>query len=349
MNTEKLLQEVENITLYIGTYGKKRCTCSCIGCTQDRCGNSDNIFQGNINQIKTIIERLPSLRKAYILGNPDISVDTKFCNLAAKEFIKHNIKVMFSTSGYNGLEIVKKLVENIETKYIEYISYSIDTIDERKFKYLKGTENISIKEIDNAIKYCNEKNITVKIQPTLWNINKNDYKSIIKHYEELGIKWYTFHIGSFEALTDKKIELSHIQPQECKEIVEKIKKISKGEKLKVQIPRIFLTKEEHNKYKNTYKSYCQYGGKGLQIHLQDDGIKATFCPLLSKVNPTFMFDIEKEKPILLKNKNNNCVVGEKCIDDKLKNISTNNKGKEFIIGNSEFYNICRFYSFQRNY
>ena len=43
-------------------------------------------------------------------------------------------------------------------------------------------------------------NITIKIQPTLWEFNQEDYREIIEHYLKIGIKWFTFHAGSFEAL-----------------------------------------------------------------------------------------------------------------------------------------------------
>ena len=132
MDKTKLLENVEVLTLYTGTYGRKKCTCSCIGCTQESYGRKHEDFQGNLGQIKTIIEKLPNLQDAYILGNPDVSVDTEFCNQAAKEFIKHGRKVMFSTSGFDGLNVIKKLTDGIDAKDISYISYSIDTIDRRK-------------------------------------------------------------------------------------------------------------------------------------------------------------------------------------------------------------------------
>lgn len=107
MDKLQLLKKVKSLTLYTGTYGRRKCTCSCIGCTQESYGRKHKEYQGNLEQIQKIIEKLPNLEEAYILGNPDVSVDTEFCNLAAKEFIKHGKKVMFSTSGYNGVKVIK--------------------------------------------------------------------------------------------------------------------------------------------------------------------------------------------------------------------------------------------------
>lgn len=157
MDKIELLKNVKSLTLYTGTYGRKKCICSCIGCTQESYGRKHEDYQGNLEEIRKIIDILPNLEEAYILGNPDVSVDTKFCNLAAKEFIKYGKKVMFSTSGYNGIEVIKTLIEGIDSKNVQYISYSIDSLDNKKLQFLKGTRKINIEEIDKAICYCKEK------------------------------------------------------------------------------------------------------------------------------------------------------------------------------------------------
>jgi len=114
-------------------------------------------YQGSIEQVRTVIEKLPNLKNAYILGNPDISVDTGFCNVASKEFIKNGKKVMYSTSGYNGKEIIKKLTNGINPDNIEYVSYSVDTLDSNKLKFLKGNPRITLEEIEDAIRLLQRK------------------------------------------------------------------------------------------------------------------------------------------------------------------------------------------------
>lgn len=344
MEKSDLLKKVKVLTLYTGTYGRKKCTCSCMGCTQESYGKRHQDYQGTIEQIKVIIEKLPNLEDAYILGNPDVSVDTKFCNLAAKEFIKHNKKVMFSTSGYNGIEVVKKLIEGINPKNIKYISYSVDTINNQRLQFLKGTKNISIEKIDESIKYCINKNIKVKIQPTLWELNEEDYRDIINHYMKFGINWYTFHVGSFEALRDKKIVLNHIKPEKWREIVKKIDNIAIENNLKIKVPKIFLNEEEHKQYEVEKKVYCQNGGTDLQIWMQKDGLKATFCPILAEVCQEYIFDLETEETILIHNEKNKCAVCGKCLDEKLRRMSKNRDGREFLLKNEVLHNVCRYYS-----
>ena len=329
MDKINLLEGVQELTLYTGTFGRKKCTCSCIGCTQESYGRRHKDYQGNLEQIKIIIEKLPNLKNAYILGNPDVSVDTEFCNKAAKEFIKAGKKVMFSTSGYNGVEVAKLLTDGIEAKNINYISYSIDTIDNKRLQYLKGSNKINLSEINEAIKYCLNKGITVKIQPTIWEINQDDYKDIIDYYSDMGIEWFTFHAGSFEALQGRDIPLKHVNPRKWMEIVKEINRLAIRKNLKIKAPKIFLDDEEWKTYKNENKVYCQNGGKGLQIWMQEDGLKATFCPVLSEVMEDFTFDLEKEEPKLLNNEKNRCTVCSKCLDNKVKDMSVKKTEENF--------------------
>ena len=343
------MEKVEELTLYTGTYGRKRCTCSCIGCTQESFGRRHKDYQGTLEQIEVIIKKLPNLKSAYMLGNPDVSVDTEFCNKAAKKFIKAGKKVMFSTSGYNGVEVVKKLIDGIDSKDIDYISYSVDTIDNKKLQYLKGSNKINLDEINEAIKYCLKKGIIVKIQPTIWEINQEDYKEIIEYYSKMGIEWFTFHAGSFEALQGRDISLNHVQPRKWMEIVKEINRLAIRKNLKIKAPKIFLDDEEWKIYKEENKVYCQNGGTGLQIWMQEDGLKATFCPVLSEVMPEFTFDLEKEAPKILNTEKNNCMVCSKCIDNRVKNMSVKNEGKEFLLNNKMIHNVCRYYSKKRRY
>ncbi len=349
MDKINLLEKVEELTLYTGTFGRKRCTCSCIGCTQESYGRRHKDYQGTLEQIKVIIEKLPNLKNAYILGNPDVSVDTEFCNKAAKEFIKAGKKVMFSTSGFNGIEVIKKLTDGIKAEDINYISYSVDTMDNGKLQYLKGTKKINLSEINEAIKYCLSKGITVKIQPTIWEINQEDYKDIIDFYSKMGIEWFTFHAGSFEALQGRDIPLNHVSPRKWMEIVKEINRLAIRKNLKIKAPKIFLDDEEWKTYKEENKVYCQNGGKGLQIWMQEDGLKATFCPVLSEVMPEFTFDLEKEEPKILNNEKNNCTVCSRCLDDKVKEMSVKKDGREFLLNNQMVHNVCRYYSEKRRY
>ena len=343
MNSKILLNKVTDLTLYTGTNGRNYCSCKCPGCTQ-RNDEDDYAYQGNLEQINEIIEKLPNLENAYLLGNPDVSVDSEFCNLAAKEFIKYGKKVMFSTSGYKGLETIKKVIKGLDLSKIEYISFSVDTIDEEKLKKLKGSNKITLKQIDEAINYCKTKKIPVKIQPTLWKINQDDYKDLIEYfYKKHGLTWYTFHTGSFEAMENEKIEiLKHVEPEKCVEIRQNLIKLANKYNLKMNIPKVFITKEEHEVYDNS-NTYCRVGGRGLQIWLTRGALKCTFCPILTKVHKDFFFNINEED-IKLVNPKADCPVAKNCISKDLKQKSENEEGNIIIENNKKYFNRCRYCS-----
>ena len=67
MNKATGLEKVTDVTIYTGTFGKKGCTCNCIGCTQNGYITKKEKNQGNIEQIKIIIDKLPNLENAYII------------------------------------------------------------------------------------------------------------------------------------------------------------------------------------------------------------------------------------------------------------------------------------------
>lgn len=148
---------------------------------------------------------------------------------------------------------------------------------------------------------------------------------------------------------DKKIVLNHIQPEKWRNIVQDIESLANRKNLKIKVPKIFLNDKEHIKYQSENKIYCQNGGEGIQIWLQKDGIKATFCPLLAEVYPQYVFDLVNDDTKLIKGKENNCVVCGKCLDKKVINKSINKDGKEFILENEVIHNVCRYYSEKRKY
>ncbi len=343
------LDKVKDLTLYTGTFGREKCTCNCIGCTQGGIIKEKEPYQGNINQIKKIIEKLPNLENAYLLGNPDISVDTDFCNEAAKEFEKNNISVMFSTSGYGGNKTIKRLVSGLNFKNIKYVSYSVDTLEDDKIHYLKGTKNISLKDIEESIKFCVDMNIPVKIQPTLWEYNQEDYIDIINYfYKKYDIKWFTFHAGSFESLKNRKVPLKHIEPLKWKEIVKNIQFIAEKKKLRIVVPRIFLNQEEMDKEKENIHTYCANGGTGLQIWLENNGIRCTYCPLLAELHPEFTFLIDEEVTHFIRT-DGVCAVRREALDENLISKSWNGKGAVFKQNTENLYNVCRFFSIREQY
>ena len=349
MKTKNLFEKVTDLTLYTGSNGQYRCTCKCPGCSQKEYGINHKEYQGNIEQIKKIMKYLPNLRNVYILGNPDTSVDTKFCNEVAKEFVKKDINVMFSTSGYNAVKTVKELTEGVSLDRIKYISFSVDSIKEDVIKVLKGSEHISLEQIGKAIEYCNQNKIPVKIQPTLWQINQDDYKEIIEYfYNMYNINWFTFHLASFEGIHGKENDiLKNIEPEKWVNIRKDIVEIANKKELKILIPKIFLTDEEYKNYRPE-NSYCYLGSTGLQIRLEKDKIKCTVCPIHTGIEESFSFELEDEETKLEKVMSD-CICATSCISRRLKATSIDKRGYEFKENGKLYHNVCRYYADRINY
>ena len=281
-------KDIEFIGLYTGSNGKKGCTSNCIGCAQTRYGDTHCNYQGTLLQIDEIIRQLPNLKKVAIFGNPDISVDPYFCNMAAKRFIEHGIMVRFSTSGVGGVEIIKKVLNGLDVDMIEYVNYSIDTIDLEKAKWLKGRK-INLKDIKDAINYCKNNRVAVHLQPTIWEENKSDIDELINYFKNvLEVSDISAHFGSLEGLYDTT-EIHHVAEDYLRNVYNKM--IAYG----AYIPKILLNDDELEEYKSFTTPCSNNDSSILEIYLEQDGIKATYCPLLASRHPEYMFSLTDEE------------------------------------------------------
>lgn len=342
------MEEIEGLTLYTGSNGKKGCSCSCIGCSQEKYGQTHPLYQGNLEQIKDILKIAPNIKKAIILGNPDISVDPDFVNETAKLLTSLKISVRFSTSGYNALLVANKVLSGVDKNYIDYYNFSIDSINAEKSQMLRGNA-INLSDVRAAIKYCQNIDVPVKIQPTLWECNKNDYKEIIDFFSDLGVRWFSFHCGSFETFVDKKTQLQHITPWEWRIIFNNIIELCKEKNLKLHIPYLFLNNEEMAKYVANNTEHCQpHKLKNTQIWLENQYLRTTHCPLLNEVQK-FEYNLytgNKTDMDFSPCQEGYCPAAAKCLGNDLVGLSADGQGHKFFSPQKEELNtICRFSNF----
>lgn len=287
---------VKSLTLYTGTHGYKGCTCKCRFCTQKFLFNVPS-YQGTSEEIERIIKALPNLEDVYILGNPDISVDTEFCNHAAKMFIEADCKVMFSTSGIGGKRTMEKLLNGLPPSKVKYVSFSVDSLNKETIRFLKGV-NLPLDRIEEGIEYCIQNNFPVKIQPTLWSVNQNEIESIVRYFfSKYGIKWFTFHFGSLE--TYRGTENLHVSSDNIRRIHEKVKQLQQIYGLDVKMPMNMLNKTEYRFFHENYTTHCQdKHPRDIQVWMTHKGLKASYCPIFSTVYPEdSVFDLESEDKI----------------------------------------------------
>lgn len=287
------LSLIKELTLYTGSNGKRGCSCNCPGCSQTNYGlrKAKVSHQGTLQQIQQIINLLPNLEKAYFLGNPDCSVDTEFCSAAAKLFIDNKIHVMFSTSGIGGKYMIKKLLENLDLDFVDYISFSIDSVDETKESILKGRK-IDYQLILEGIEYCKSINVPVKIQPTIWKLNEKCWLDIIDFFSSFyNINWFTFHVGSQEGFYPQTpSHCQHVSPESWYDTSHSILEFAAKFNFNVVVPLIFLTPIEFKDYKKNYIPHCvNPNPTNIQIWMEDT-LRSTFFPILSNISPNKFID-----------------------------------------------------------
>ena len=301
-------------------------------------------YQGTIEQIDEIINLLPNLKKAYLLGNPDCSVDPEFCSEAAKHFINNGIHVMFSTSGIGGKETVKTLLNELDTSFIDYVSFSIDSLDDSTEKLLKG-KNISFSTLLEGIQYCQSKSIPVKIQPTVWQINQNHCIELMDFFSSnYDIKWFTFHVGSQEGFFPKKSKVcQHVLPDEWHKIRLDIEDYAKKHNLHVNVPIIFATEEEYLEYNNNYLPHCiNPHPTNIQIRMEKT-LQATLYPILGTIYPN-EFCSTLNSNIMVSSQidvsTNACIAQNFCLG---KNLFPEFKGSCWEKDNKKYFYVCRYY------
>ena len=100
--------------------------------------------------------------------------------------------------------------------------------------------------------------------------------------------------------------------------------------------------------KNNIHTYCANGGTGLQIWLEKDNIRCTYCPLLAEVHPEFTFLIQ-EKTANFISQNGVCAIQREALDNDLIYNSNKKEGRIFSSSKGELYNVCRFYSIREDF
>lgn len=284
------ISQVTNVTLYTGDNGSGACTCSCPACSQK---GRERRYQGTVEQADKMFALLPNLEHIYVLGNPDPSVDAKFCNLVMREAVKRKIKVAFSTSGIGGEKVIKTLLKNIPPEMVDYCSFSYDSTTSEGMSLYKGVNypmEYSLSGLDWAItnKY------TVKVQPTLWNSNYKNVEEIIKFFRARGVKWFTFHVGSLEAgvyLPTHK----HITEYQLESVHRQIDIVARTHpEIKVRCPDFFMHEVWDGKY------YCMNPSSCVELMLcfEETGkIRATHAPIAASYTNKLSWNLGEEADV----------------------------------------------------
>jgi MoaA/NifB/PqqE/SkfB family radical SAM enzyme len=306
-STGELLEKVVSMTLITGSNGRKGCTSKCLGCYLGKYGENRPFYQGTMKQVHELIAMLPNLERVALFGNPDISVDTEFCNKVAKYLQEKGINVYFFTSGVGGFEVTKRVLDGLNPENVKRVYFSIDTLDDDKLSQIKGVK-MSHKNILTSIDYCNHLGIQAGIIATLWAINMNeDLIAFSEYWKSKGAAKVKIHYGSVEAAEGR---IDHVPMAKVLEIREKY-----GQS--VRLPYIFTTDEQYKTYLSRYVANqevkCNNFDGEVFFYLEEGGIKWSFnCSIATTVYPEYITDIKDQKlPFLSSIKD--CPVAERAL------------------------------------
>ena len=279
--------EINSITVYTGEKGSESCLCKCPICSQK---GSTSKYQGTNEQIDELFRIFPNLKQTYILGNPDPAVDTKYCNKLSLKAIESGSNVCYSTSGIGGIKTLKTLLKDIKPENVDYVSFSIDSVDKMKMNLLKGVNYPFDKAID-GIKWAQDSGYKIKIQPTLWSCNYLEAYSIVKYFSQMDIQDFSFHVGSVEKgclpthqhLTEEEIKNVHLQLDNI------YKQFPKDH---ISCPVIYPSLG----IKDDTRWYCMHpeNNRAWLVFLRQNGIYGTNIPIASEIDEQNIFEIKEE-------------------------------------------------------
>lgn len=169
--------------------------------------------------------------------------------------------------------------------------------------YLKGIK-YPFESVINTIKWLQEKNFKIKIQPTLWPINYQESYDIIAFFANLGIDWFTFHIGSNE--TNTLDTHRHLNEEELHEVHRLLDLASKFN-VKITCPVIYESLNKNTDYDK--KWYCMnIKNSNSLLAFFGEEIYVTNVPILSSVDSKYLYKLGEEIDVTELNKSCICPI-----------------------------------------
>ena len=97
----------------------------------------------------------------------------------------------FLTTIYDNGSIAPKKIDAL--KKADFVSISLDTLDEKKFDYIRGVKG-AWKNAVNAIETLNAEGIRVGVSPTISQLNLHEILDFTRHFTDKGIPvWYCLY------------------------------------------------------------------------------------------------------------------------------------------------------------
>ena len=123
-----------------------------------------------------VLDKLGVLEIVLSGGNPLLREDIdEIIDYASQRFI--------TTIYDNGSQAVRKVDA---LRKADFVAISLDTLDEKKYDYLKGVHG-AFKNAINAVQTLDEEGVTVGVSPTISQLNVGSILEFTRHFTEKGI------------------------------------------------------------------------------------------------------------------------------------------------------------------
>lgn len=161
-----------------------RCNYRCKGCNVWR--EKRDLQEMPTDDVKKGLDALRDLGVVEIVlsgGNPLLRDDIG-------EIIEHASK-LFVTTIYDNGSIAPKKIDQLRNA--DFVSISLDTLDEKKFDYIRGVKGAWANAM-NAIETLSNEGIRVGVSPTISQLNLHEILDFTRYFTNRGIPvWYCLY------------------------------------------------------------------------------------------------------------------------------------------------------------
>lgn len=172
----------------------RRCNYRCRGCNvwrQRPC--EKELSTENVKKGLDVLRDLGVIEIVLSGGNPMLRDDIG-------EIIDYSSRYFVTTIYDNGSMALKRLDA---VKNADFVAISLDTLDEKKFDYIKGVPG-AWKKAMKSIDILSEEGIHVGVSPTISQLNLHEIINFTHHFTERGIPvWYCLY--SYDSATEKPL------------------------------------------------------------------------------------------------------------------------------------------------
>jgi len=162
----------------------RRCNYRCRGCTvwRDKLGKEE-VSADSVKKGLDVLRDLGTIEIVLSGGNPMLRDDID-------EIIDCSSKLFVTTVYDNGSIAVKKIDA---LKKADFVAISLDTLDEKKFDYIRGTPG-AWKTAMNTIETLKEEGIQVGVSPTISQLNLYEILDFTRYFTDRGVPvWYCLY------------------------------------------------------------------------------------------------------------------------------------------------------------